>query len=106
MQRRAMEMLPGCGMVLARQLLQHFGSVRRIVSATPDELRLVRGLGARKAADINKVVSAEYEAVDTERDLEDANEAYQLSLEQGYIPYVTRRSLSQLTTTPPPGLPD
>lgn len=43
---------------------------------------------------------------DTEYALEDADEAYQLSLEQGYIPYVTRRSLSQLTTTPPPGLPD
>ena len=75
MQRRAFEMLPGCGMVLARQLLQHFGSVRRIVNATADELRLVRGLGARKAADIAKVVSAEYQAVDTERDLEDAIEA-------------------------------
>ena len=75
MQRRIIEMLPGCGMVLAKQLLQHFGSVRRIVNATPDELRLLRGLGARKAADIAKVVSAEYEAVDTERDLEDAIEA-------------------------------
>jgi len=35
--------------------------------------------------------------------LGDAEEAYQLSLNRGYVPYVSRRSLSQLTTTPPPG---
>ena len=74
-QRRVVEMLPGCGMVLARDLLQHFGSVRRIVSATEDELRGVRGIGARKAREMIKVLNAEYEAVDTERNLEDAIEA-------------------------------
>lgn len=31
-----------------------------------------------------------------------ANEAYQKSLERGFIPYVTRKSLEQLTSTPPP----
>ena len=36
--------------------------------------------------------------------LGDAQEAYQLSLDRGYVPYVSRRSLSQLTTTPPSGL--
>ncbi len=74
-QRRVVEMLPGCGMVLARDLLQRFGSVRRIVNASEDELRGVRGVGARKAAQIRKVLDAEYEAVDTERNLEDAIEA-------------------------------
>jgi len=34
MQRRVIEMLPGCRMVLARELLQHFGSVRRIAETT------------------------------------------------------------------------
>jgi len=34
---------------------------------------------------------------------ENADEAYERSLAKGYVPYVTRRSLGQLTTTPPPG---
>jgi len=75
MQRRAIEMLPGCGMVMARDLLQYFGSVERIVNATEEEFRGVRGIGAKKAAEMYKVLNAEYEAVDTERNLEDAIEA-------------------------------
>jgi len=74
LQRRLIEMLPGCGMVMARELLQHFGSVGRILEATEDELRAVRGIGARKAGAIARVLRAEYESVDTERDLEDAIE--------------------------------
>ena len=75
MQRRLVEMLPGSGMVLARDLLQHFGSVRRIANATEDELRTLRGIGARKARQIHKVLGADYQSVDTERNLEDAIEA-------------------------------
>ena len=75
MQRRVVEMLPGCGMVMARELLQHFGSVRRIVNATEDELHGLRGIGAKKARSICRVLSSEYESVDTERNLEDAVEA-------------------------------
>jgi len=74
MQRRVIEMLPGCGMVMARDLLQYFGSVERIVNATEEEFRGVRGIGAKKAAEIYKVLNAEYEAVDTERNLEDVLE--------------------------------
>ena len=74
-QRRVIEMLPGCGMVMARDLLQRFGSVARIVNATEDEFRSMRGIGAKKAKGIIKVLNAEYEAVDTERNLEDAIEA-------------------------------
>ena len=72
LQRRIVEMLPGCGMVMARDLLQHFGSVRRIVEATEGELRSLRGIGAKKAREMAGVLNAEYEAVDTERNLEDA----------------------------------
>jgi len=75
MQRRIVEMLPGCGMVMARDLLQHFGGLRRIMNATEAELRDVRGLGAKKAAEMYKVLNTEYESVDTERNLEDAVEA-------------------------------
>jgi len=75
MQRRLIEMLPGCGMVMARELLQHFGSVQRIVAATEDEFRSMRGIGAKKAKEICRVLSTEYEAVDTEKQIEDAIEA-------------------------------
>ena len=74
-QRRVTEMLPRCGVVVARDLLQHFGSVRRIANATVAELRSVRGIGAKTAAEITRVLNAEYEAIDTERNLEDAIEA-------------------------------
>jgi hypothetical protein len=75
LQRRVVEMLPGCGMVAARGLLQRFGSVRRIASASEAELREMRAIGPKKAAEIRRVLNAEYESVDTERDLEDAIEA-------------------------------
>jgi len=73
-QRRLIEMLPGCGRVMARELLQRFGSVVRIVNATEAELREQRGIGARKAKQMIRVLNAEYEAIDTERNLEDAIE--------------------------------
>jgi ERCC4-type nuclease len=75
LQRRVIEMLPGCGMTTARDLLQHFGSVRRIVNATEPELRTRRGIGAKRAAEIHRVLNSEYKAVDTERNLENAIEA-------------------------------
>lgn len=74
MQRRVVEMLPGCGRVMARDLLQHFGSIERIVQASVADLREVRGIGTRKAEQMQKVLTAEYEALDTERQLEDAVE--------------------------------
>jgi ERCC4-type nuclease len=75
LQRRVVEMLPGCGWVTARDLLQHFGSVQRVINAAPEDLLRVRGVGVRTAVQISRVVSAEYESVDTERDLESAIEA-------------------------------
>jgi len=75
MQRRLVEMLPGSGMVMAKQLLQRFGSVKRIVNASQAELLSQRGLGSKKVKQIHQVLDAEYEAVDTEKDLENAIEA-------------------------------
>jgi len=72
MQRRVVEMLPGCGLTVARDLLQHFGSIERIVRAAEGELCEVRGVGPKTAAGIRQVLHAEYDAIDTERDLEDA----------------------------------
>ncbi len=90
-QRRVIEMLPGCGRVMARDLLQRFGSVRRIVNATEDEFRSMRGIGARKAKGIMKVLNAEYEAVDTERHLEDAIEAEPSLLFDQHVIQVARQ---------------
>jgi NAD-dependent DNA ligase len=72
LQRRVIEMLPGCGLTIARDLLQRFGSVQRIVNATKDELRTIHGIGDKRAAEIHQVLHAEYASVDTEKDLEDA----------------------------------
>jgi len=75
MQRRVVEMLPGCGMVVARELLQEFGSIRRIVDASEAELRSIGGVRAKTAAAIREVIDAEYASIDTEKQLEDAIEA-------------------------------
>lgn len=73
-QRRVVEMLPGVGMVGARELLQHFGSVARVVNAGPDEFEQIRGLGRKKVERIKAVLAAEYESIDTERNVEEAIE--------------------------------
>jgi len=75
MQRRVVEMLPGCGMVIARDLLQSFGSIRRIATATEEEFLSLPGIGKKKAAEMYSTLNAEYESVDTEKNLEDAIEA-------------------------------
>ena len=93
MQRRVVEMLPGCGMVMARELLQHFGSVRRIVGATEEEFRQMRGIGAKKAREICQVLAAEYEAMDTEKQLEDAIEAEPALLFSPPLPLLARQHL-------------
>jgi ERCC4-type nuclease len=91
LQRRVIEMLPGCGRVMARDLLQHFGSVKRIVDATAAELCGVRGVGEKKAAEIHQVLNAEYEAIDTERNLEDAIEADPSLLFPGPVALLARQ---------------
>ncbi len=91
LQRRVVEMLPGCGRVAARDLLQHFGSVRRIVEATPAELQQVRGIGKQRAEEIHAVLHDDYEAVDTEQNLEDAIEADPHLLLPGPVMLVARQ---------------
>jgi cysteinyl-tRNA synthetase len=53
--------------------------------------------------DLSRYLAAGLPVFNCEYALVRANDAYQFSLEQGYIPYSTRRSLGKLTTTPPPG---
>ena len=91
LQRRLIEMLPGCGMVMARELLRQFGSVRDIANASAEKLQEVRGIGKRKAAEMEAVLQAEYGAVDTERDLEDAIEAEPSLLFAEEVEFVARQ---------------
>jgi Fanconi anemia group M protein len=48
--------LPGVGPALASRLLDHFGSIERVVSADVSALAGIRGIGPRKAALIRELV--------------------------------------------------
>jgi DNA excision repair protein ERCC-4 len=49
--------LPNVGPLIAKRLLEHFKSVRNIMTATENELALVKGIGKNKALLINKVIN-------------------------------------------------
>ena len=100
LQRRVVEMLPGCGRVAARELLQTFGSIARIVEAGPGQLRGVRGIGKQRAVEIDEVLNAEYRAVDTERDLEDAVEAAPLLLFDHSVTFLARQHVIMTGSEP------
>src|SRR3990172_3370117 len=55
------EGLPSVGDVLARNLLEHFGSVRAVFAADEAALRQVPGIGGAKAAVIVAVLGEKYE---------------------------------------------
>ena len=48
--------LPGVGPELAHRLLQQFGSIERVITATKDALMEVRGVGPKKASQIRQLV--------------------------------------------------
>ena len=60
-QRFVVEGLPNVGDTLARNLLEHFGSVRAVFTADGEELRKVPKIGEGKAAEILKVLDTAYE---------------------------------------------
>jgi Fanconi anemia group M protein len=45
-----LSMLPGIGPMLAKRLLEHFGSIRKVMNASEEELREVDKIGKKKAA--------------------------------------------------------
>ncbi len=59
-QRFLLEGLPNVGEVLARNLLEHFGSVRAVLNASEEELKRVPGIGDRRATEIARLASARY----------------------------------------------
>ncbi|HII29923.1 DEAD/DEAH box helicase [Candidatus Woesearchaeota archaeon CG08_land_8_20_14_0_20_47_9] len=52
--------LPGVGSILARPLLEHFGSVSRVMNASEYELREVNLIGEKKARAIRQAIDGEY----------------------------------------------
>jgi Fanconi anemia group M protein len=64
-QRFVVEGLPGVSAVLAKRLLEHFGTTERVMCASEDELQQVHGIGLEKARKIRQVLKAEYEARDS-----------------------------------------
>ncbi len=50
------EGLPGIGPSASKKLLKHFGSALAVFSATPDQLKAVRGIGPKTIASIREVL--------------------------------------------------
>jgi Fanconi anemia group M protein len=59
-QRFIVEGLPGVSAVLAKRLLEHFGTVERVMCASEQELQQVDGIGREKAREIRRVLTAIY----------------------------------------------
>jgi Fanconi anemia group M protein len=59
-QQFIIEGLPNVSAVLAKRLLQNFGSVKAIVNATEEDLCEIQGIGKNIAADIIKLLNSEY----------------------------------------------
>ena len=54
------ESLPNIGPVNAKNLLQHFGTVVKVINASESELQEVDGIGEKTAKNIRKVVESKY----------------------------------------------
>jgi Fanconi anemia group M protein len=59
-QQFLVEGLPNISAVLAQRLLQHFGSIRSLANASEEDLCQIQGIGKNIAADILKILNAEY----------------------------------------------
>jgi Fanconi anemia group M protein len=60
-QRFVVEGLPGVSAVLTKRLLEHFGTVERVMCASEEELKQVHGIGREKAKAIRKILTSIYE---------------------------------------------
>ncbi len=63
-QQFIVEGLPGVSAVLAKRLLNYFGTVEEIMQAEKSELKEVSGIGEEKAKEIRKTLEANYEGSD------------------------------------------
>ncbi|MCW1296227.1 MAG: helix-hairpin-helix domain-containing protein [Candidatus Parvarchaeota archaeon] len=53
--------IPGVGAEISKNLLEHFGSIERIINASEIELKKVDKIGDKKARQIRYILSAKYE---------------------------------------------
>ena len=67
-QRFLVEGLPSVGETLARNLLEHFGSVRAVFDASEEELKKVAKIGDVKASEIVRLLTAMYAGEQTRID--------------------------------------
>lgn len=56
----AVEGLPSVGPVMAKKLLEHFGSVEKVFASTVDQLCEVKGVGRKTADQIRELVAFQY----------------------------------------------
>jgi len=63
-QQFIIEGLPHVSAVLAKRLLNHFGSVKAIMNASMQQLKKVEGIGEKKAKAIKEVIEKEWEEED------------------------------------------
>lgn len=66
-QQFIIEGLPGVGPELAQRLLERFGRVENVLTATEDELCSVDGVGEQTAQDIREVLGSRYRRADGDR---------------------------------------
>jgi len=59
-QRYVIESLPNVSSILAKRLLNRFGSVENVINASKDELMSIEGIGKKKAEEIRKVIESKY----------------------------------------------
>ena len=60
-QQFIVEGLPNVSAVLAKRLLNHFGSVKNVINATIEDLKEVEGIGDKKAEAIKEVIETKWE---------------------------------------------
>jgi ERCC4-related helicase len=60
MQEYIVAALPGIGSTLNKPILEKFGSIKKIINASEDELKEVEKIGEKKAKEIKKVIESEY----------------------------------------------
>ena len=65
-QRGIVESLPAIGPKLAKELLNHFGSVAAVMNASEEELQTVEGIGKKKAKMIKSLLQHVYDDEDDE----------------------------------------
>ncbi|MBI4150335.1 DEAD/DEAH box helicase family protein [Candidatus Woesearchaeota archaeon] len=61
LQEYVVSALPGVGPLLAKPLLEKFGSIKNIVNASDEELMKIEKIGEKKAKEIQRVLTEKYE---------------------------------------------